>query len=525
MLGGLCRRTRVIFLLVGLGAPLMARGSSYSQAERLDEIRQLVQQGNLAEAREHLVKGLKEFPKFAAFYDLLGVVEAEEKKYGSAEQDFQKAIKLDPFLIGAYLNLGHLYQQNAAGDQNAPLKALTTYGKVLEFDPTNVEANYQSAVLLERRKAYKMSLEHLSRLPPTDQLKPQALSVLCADLVGLGEPLQASTAVDRLLRSADLTEADILLMAPMLEANHWDDLEQRLLEGAIKAQVGGADILGALGRLYERLGKLDEARATLERTAQASPHSAEPLVELARVAEKQKDFTGALGYLAHARDLDPQNPAIHFFIGIVCVKENLLEESFNSLKQAVQLAPDNPYYNYALGVVAQQRADPREAIPYFKKYCVLKSDDPRGNLQLGITYFKGHQDDLAQEELKTAAHHRETAAAAHFFLGRIANQQGNTTLALNELQQALDAEPNYADPYAEEGVVFLKLKDYASAENALARALALDPDHYVANLNLMMLYQRTGDKRAADQAKRFEEVKKKRTERAKLSLRSIQIVR
>src|SRR6266567_688194 len=120
MLGGLCRRTRVIFLLVGLGAPLMARGSSYSQAERLDEIRQLVQQGNLAEAREHLVKGLKEFPKFAGFYDLLGVVEAEGKKYGSAEQDFQKAIKLDPFLIGAYLNLGHLYQQNATGDQNAP---------------------------------------------------------------------------------------------------------------------------------------------------------------------------------------------------------------------------------------------------------------------------------------------------------------------------------------------------------------------------------------------------------------------
>jgi tetratricopeptide (TPR) repeat protein len=516
---------RGLVLLVGLGAPLIAGGSSSSQAEKLGEIQLLVQQGNLAEAKRQLVNGLEEFPNFSGYYDLLGVVEAEEGNYVSAEQDFLKAIELDQLLIGAYLNLGRLYQQNSANDHEAPLKALTTYAKVLKFAPANAEANYQSAALLESRKAYRMSLEHLSRLPKADQEKAQALSVRCADLVGLGERLQAGAAADRLLHSADLAEADILLIMPMLEANHWDDLEQRLLEGAVKGQVAGFDTLGVLGRLYERQGELDEARATLERTAQANPQSTETLIELARIAEKQKDYTGALGYLTHASDLDPQDPAIHFFIGIVCVEENLLEESFKSLKQAVQLAPDNPYYNYALGVVAQQRADPHEAIPYFKKYRVLRPDDPRGNLQLGITYFNSHQDDLAVEELQTAAHHRETAAAAHFFLGRIANQKGDSAVALHELQQALDTEPDYADPYAEEGIIFLKQKDYPSAEKALSRALVLDPDHYVANLNLMMLYQRRGDQRAEEQTKRFEEVKKKRAEKAKLSLRSIQIVR
>ena len=114
---------------------------------------------------------------------------------------------------------------------------------------------------------------------------------------------------------------------------------------------------------------------------------------------------------------------------------------------------------------------------------------------------------------------------SHFFLGRIANQGGNYSEALNELQQALAAEPNYADPYAEEGIIYIKQRRYPAAEKALLRALAIDSDHYAANLNLMTLYQRTRDKRADEQAKRFEEVKRKRAETAKLALRTIEVVR
>ena len=40
----------------------------------------------------------------------------------------------------------------------------------------------------------------------------------------------------------------------------------------------------------------------------------------------------------------------------------------------------------------------------------------------------------------------------------------------------------------------LKQKDYAAAEKALRPAVAIDADHYAANLNLRMLYQRAGDK-------------------------------
>ena len=42
----------------------------------------------------------------------------------------------------------------------------------------------------------------------------------------------------------------------------------------------------------------------------------------------------------------------------------------------------------------------------------------------------------------------------------------------------------------------LNRKEYPLAEKELARALEIDPNNYTANLNLMVLYQRTKDPRA-----------------------------
>src|SRR6516225_9844495 len=120
-----------VVLLLGLTAPFVAAGSSRPRAEILHEIQQLLQQDNLTQAENQVAEALKEFPRDAAFYDLLGVVEAKKGNHQSAESAFLKAIDLDPLLTGAYLNLGHLYQEKGAVDRDAPQKALATYGKLL----------------------------------------------------------------------------------------------------------------------------------------------------------------------------------------------------------------------------------------------------------------------------------------------------------------------------------------------------------------------------------------------------------
>lgn len=54
-------------------------------------------------------------------------------------------------------------------------------------------------------------------------------------------------------------------------------------------------------------------------------------------------------------------------------------------------------------------------------------------------------------------------------------QQGQTTVALDEIKQALAADPTFPDAYILRGVVYMRLDDPAGAEDSFRRALALNP--------------------------------------------------
>lgn len=511
-----------------LATSVCARAAQNPPAQRQDPLsilksaQQLLGQGNLEGARTELNEGLKTFPRNADFFNYLGVIDAEEGKRRSAEDNFRKAIEQSPYYAGAYLNLGHLYQSEIGNTPGASSQALATYLKLLQFEPADAEASYQAAALETRLGDYQKSLDHLRKLPATDQQKPQALALLCVDMAQTGHPQAATDAASRMASSPDLTEQDVLPILPELKSHN--ALVMQLLSALSQRHLASPGALYKLAEFQEQAGELKQARLTLESVAESYPGSAAPLLDLAHIANRQGDYKGALGYLAHARDIEPQNAAVHFFFGIVCVEMDLHQEAYVSLKKAVELDPGNAYYNFAFGAVASQRDDPREAIPYFKKYCALKPSDPRGPLSLGAAYYYSHDLANARNELAKATGDKTTAAGANYFLGRIANDEGRWPAAAQYLLTATHDDPGYADAYAALGSVYLSQKKYSQAEASLLHALKIEPSNYLANLNLTVLYQRTKDARAAAQAKRFAAVRSQREERAKLFLRTIRAV-
>ena len=54
-------------------------------------------------------------------------------------------------------------------------------------------------------------------------------------------------------------------------------------------------------------------------------------------------------------------------------------------------------------------------------------------------------------------------------------EQGQTNVALDELKQALVADPTFADAYNLRGLVYMRLNDLPLAEDSFKRALALSP--------------------------------------------------
>ncbi len=106
---------RLGIILCVLFMPAGARPAPADAAadeERLVRIQQSIQSGDLRGARSELQEALTRLPKEPRIYNLLGVIDAQEKHFTAAEMNFRHAIQLAPQFTGAYLNLGRLYQEN-----------------------------------------------------------------------------------------------------------------------------------------------------------------------------------------------------------------------------------------------------------------------------------------------------------------------------------------------------------------------------------------------------------------------------
>ena len=375
----------------------------------LHRVAEMIQANRLAEAAELLDGALTEFPNDPRLHNFQGVIDAGRGESESAEKAFRNAIALAPEFIGAHLNLGRLYQQRSGADSAATDKALRTYQALLRFAPHIEQALFQTATLMLRNGEFQGALEHVARLPREAQQRAMVVAVRCGALTGVGNLEEAEKTARQLAATPDLSELDVLPILPVLESKSQTGLAVMLLETLAGKNKASTAALYRLGLLQKKQGNLTRARSTLEQAFREQPKQTGLLLELAQIAHDQPDYEGALGYLAHARDLQPEDAAIHFFFGMVCVEMDLPLEAKDSLQKAVNLAPDRPYYNYALGAVLLTDKDAAASIDYFGKFRELRPDDPRGHFGMGLAYYHNRRPNRAREELEKAAGRTETA--------------------------------------------------------------------------------------------------------------------
>ena len=474
-------------------------------------------------AEQAIAAALRDAPNDGGIYNLRGIIHADRNELKAAEADFTRAIQLSPGLTGAYLNLGRVCEMLNAKDPDALHRAIVQYRGLLKRQPGSSVVRLQLAKLLEQREEYSASLKELDRLAVADGEGALAISLRCADLASLGRSREAEQKAESLRKARDLDEETVSAVLPALVKSKADSIVILMLSHLRQRQQLSYNNLRVLAAAYERSGQLSEAHATLEKMVAADPANPAPLMELARIAEKQNDLKGALGYLAHARVLDPNYAPVHFFFGVVCIELNLPLEAKKSLEKALDLDPENALYNYARGSVELQGRSAWQAIPYFQKFVAAKPDDPRGHFALGAAEFASHDYEASAKEMNSVANNKETTAGAEYFLGRIAKAESDWPRAAGHFQKSIEAEPNYADSHAELGLARMHLNDLAGARRELDRALALNPNSYIANGNLLALLQRTKDPLAGSQEQKLRTLDAKRSEKQELMLRTIQI--
>jgi tetratricopeptide (TPR) repeat protein len=474
------------------------------------EIQAQIEAGNFDQARAMISAAGKKYPHDGGLMNLLGVIEIEQGNESEARKDFSAAIHNDSRLTSAYMNLSRIDMRNAATDATQRAEALALSEKAAALEPGNDEANYQIATVLAWDGKYRLSLSALRKLGSRAQGLISAQALMCADQAMIGSHDDATKASAALAANSDLTEQDADVCVVALRKARRADLISTILAAADARQPLSALGLRTLGLAQEADGKLSDASSTLERAYAADVTQEIVLEDLARVAKAAKDEKGALGYLAHAREMRPDNPELPYEFGAICLHMGLYGESRKALTEAVRLAPENPHYNLGLGTVISFSEDPSQALPYLNKFHALRPHDPEGLLALGETYFRAKDYENAATWLRQVTSDASHSPDAYFYLGRIAREEGNADEAIDDLNKSLATRPDQPDVLAELGQISITKRNFTQAAAFLNRAIQLEPENYSANFGLLQLYARSGDPRREQQSKRFDEIKNRK---------------
>ncbi len=510
-----------VLALLAICAPLRSQPAAPDQT--ITAIQETIESRKYIEALGQVSAALAAYPQDGGLYNLRGVIHAEQNDMIAAREDFQRAVTLSPELIPAWQNLARACQFDLGKARADSHCAADAWRRVLKVRPDDPEARFSLAAIYEQQGQYAGSLRELENLPPAEISRSTALAVRCADLAGLDRLKEAGEMAKRLAESPEFSEADVRSILPQLETPARAPILVTLVEALDARGTVSPGLLRSLVIAYEQLNRLPEARKILERLAATDPQNPLHLFELARVAYKQHDLEGSLGYLGHARDLVPSDPQVHFLFGMILEEMQLPLEARKSVEKAVALDPKNPDYNYGLGSIILITREAGEAVACFRNYVAARPGDPRGHFALGVAYFATGDYANCRKEMQFVSKDPATEAGASYFLGRVARMEENLSEAAAFFDRSIRLLPSFPDSYAELARVRLRQGRLEDARSAIDHALSLDPDNFQANSMLLALYEKTHDARAEQQRAKLQTLDELRSKRQELMLRSIEV--
>lgn len=378
----------------------------------------------------------------------------------------------------------------------APETALPLLTEAAALDPLFADLHF-------RRGRALLALE---RIPEAEAAFVRAKDLDVAPLRAL-EPLVAQVAETARLRGLPLVELPVLLAAEnrrltghpilgdelLLDHVHPDiPVHRRIAEeiAAVLVERGIARPTPTRTEAEQRV----RWREIYERETAAldREYYARRDLNLAKVLGWAGKYEEAEPPLRRAAAVLPEEPEVHFNLGVLLQRTGRPEEAESELRRALDLVPALPEAWFNLGVVLGKQGRNDEAVAALERALELRPEYPEARHNLGVLLGEGGRLGEAVEALETAVREAPEAAETHARLGVAYRRQGRLERAEEELLRSLELDPSDAGTWTELGVTRVRRERFEAAVAAFRQALRRDPGHAEAHYNLGVLAARRG---------------------------------
>jgi serine/threonine-protein kinase len=266
---------------------------------------------------------------------------------------------------------------------------------------------------------------------------------------------------------------------------------ERILSEATTARPGQIAFLNALGRLleYGHPPRLDEAIGYYRAARSRRPDLG---INLCRTLRQAGRTTDAVSVLRELLPLQPENPEIYDYLGIIAYEQKQFNEAVAAFRKAVELKPDfaSAYCNLGIVLLNQKRLGEAEAA--LRKAVELKPDYADAQLELGNVLQASRRFDDAETAFRKAIEFDPDAAMVHKNLATHLRWRGRRSAAAAEYYRVVALAPDDSESYFYIGKATYELERFDEAEAAYRRVIALDPDLGAAYYNLCFTLLKKG---------------------------------
>lgn len=244
------------------------------------------------------------------------------------------------------------------------------------------------------------------------------------------------------------------------------------------------------GRMFEGLGRVTEALEAYERASKMDPQSAQIRAEIAALYARQNRPVDAITAAKAALKLDPDDSEAHWVLGTVyaAVIEARAEDEATAARAARRGRRSGTAGSAGNGsgnapaagdssTPASDEAMPTidDAIAHLEKARPDRMYDNGLQLALGRLYLQKENYEKAIE-VTSYVFEREGSIDAGFLLAQAYDAANRRDEAINVLEEALGAEPEYPRAFAYLADLYVRQNNWDKAADAYGRAAAASPE-------------------------------------------------
>ena len=395
--------------------------------------------GQFDEARKYFEAGLKQDPHNASCLFNMGYIEERQGNHARAEELFQAALRANPDLSEALLELANLRIANKKFQEAADL--LRRYVKISR-EPA---AGYYKLAMAERSlhqmDAAQRDLSVFQTLSKNAPMGPYPYQHLF-DYVDNRSSLS----------SQDRTQLDLT----------------QLTEEVIK-HPDQPQNLYLLAETYLKLGRPEEARKTLVQLDQLSAADYRTQTGVGVLLARYRLYDDAIQHFQTALSANPESDDVKFDLADAYFRKGAYAQALAATKQVSVQGQQDGAFLALLGDIYAHLGDTTRASEIFRDAISRNPDNDQYYLSLALVRLRENNAAGAEETLRKGLARAPGSGKIYWGLGIVSVLEGKTPQAEEEFERALDLLPEWPGSYSTLGFFYFQTGEIAKAREVLNR--------------------------------------------------------